>query len=165
MRYLILALVFCLLASCGSREGEGVQEVGGGVSKKVIIPEKEYALLIVESKSCIYCKQLNRDLETEEELREALKDIDLFRILYESYSPVRANFGGRVIETSENELAKILDALSFPYLIFYDRNGNIILRIPGYVYPKQLLCVIDYVKTGAYRTEDVNSYLKKRGCA
>lgn len=166
-RIVAVAVTVLLLISCGSQDrSEKVREaMSEDVPKKVIIPKKEYALLIVESKSCIYCKQLNKDIETEKSLQEALKDLDLFRILYESYSPVKANFGGKIIETSENELARTLRALSFPYLIFYDKEGNIILRIPGYLYPNQLVCVIDYVKTGAYREEDVNSYLKRRNCA
>ncbi|MDQ7038200.1 MAG: thioredoxin fold domain-containing protein [Aquificota bacterium] len=163
---LVMAFIAVLMVSCGSQDRSRVSEKPPEeVPKKVIIPEKDYALLIVESKSCIYCKQLNKDIETEKSLQEALRDIDLFRILYESYSPVRANFGGKIIETSENELARTLKALSFPHLIFYDREGNIILRIPGYLYPNQLVCVIDYVKTGAYRQEDVNSYLKRNNCA
>ncbi len=135
------------------------------VEKKVIIPQKDYALLIVESKSCIYCKQLDKDIKTEKALQEALKDIDLYKILYESYKPVKANFGGKVVEMSENELAKTLNALSFPNLIFYDKEGNIVLQIPGYVYPTQLVCIIDFVKTEAYKNEDLNTYIKKRNCA
>ncbi len=167
----ILAFMIALLLvgtfACEKQKGE-VEEKGGyesKVQKKVIIPKKEYALLIVESKSCIYCKQLDKDIKTEKALQEALKDLDLFRILYESSAPVEANFGGKVVELSENELAKTLNALSFPNLIFYDRNGNIILQIPGYVYPDQLVCIINYVKTEAYKEEDVNTYVKRKGCA
>jgi len=165
-RLLALLLPLVVLLGCEGKKAEveaPVQEEK--VEKKVIIPEKDYALLIVESKSCIYCKQLDKDIKTEKSLQEALKDIDLYRILYESYTPVEANFGGKLIETSENELAKMLNALSFPNLIFYDKQGNIILQIPGYVYPSQLVCIIDYVKSGAYKEEDVNSYVKRKGCA
>jgi len=160
----ILAL---FIAACEGQKGEASygEPVAQTLEEKSIIPQKKYALLIVESKSCIYCKQLNKDIETEKNLQEALRDIDLFRILYESRAPVKANFGGSVFELSENELAKKLNALSFPYLIFYDRDGNIILQIPGYVYPQQLICIIDYVKTEAYKQEDVNSYVKRKGCA
>lgn len=165
----LLTLLFFLgLFSCESKDSSSSslsRPVKEKVEKKKIIPKKEYALLIVESKSCIYCKQLDKDINTEKSLQEALKDIDLYKILYESYSPVEANFGGRLIETSENELAKTLNALSFPNLIFYDKDGNIILQIPGYVYPTQLVCIIDYVKTGAYKNEDVNTYVKRKGCA
>jgi len=163
---ILLTLTVAFIVSCEKREKAEIPPPSEEkVEKKVIIPKKDYALLIVESKSCIYCKQLDRDLKTEKVLQEALKDIDLYKILYESYTPVEANFGGKIIETSENELAKSLNALSFPNLIFYDREGNIILQIPGYLYPNQLVCIIDYVKTGAYKNEDVNEYLKKNNCA
>ncbi len=167
LRLLILFVAVAgLLFSCESKkESSAPEPAKKEVTEKVLIPKKEYALLIVESKSCIYCKQLDRDIRTEKSLQEALKEIDLYRILYESYTPVKAKFGGKVIETTENELAKTLNALSFPNLIFYDREGNIILQIPGYLYPSQLVCIIDYVKTQAYKTEDVNTYIKKKGCA
>ncbi len=168
----LLSLVVLLgvmgLLSCEGQKGASVPETPtteNRVEKKSLIPKKEYALLIVESKSCIYCKQLDRDIKKEKSLQEALKDIDLYKVLYESYTPVEANFGGKIVEMSENELAKTLNALSFPNLIFYDKQGNIILQIPGYVYPTQLVCIIDYVKTGAYKEEDVNTYVKKKGCA
>ena len=164
----VLSILILALIGCESRQPSSVQETSQAQSveeKKSLIPSKDYALLIVESKSCIYCKQLDKDIKTEKSLQEALKDIDLFKILFESYTPVQANFGGQILEMSENELARFLNATSFPNLIFYDKNGNIILQIPGYLYPSQLVCVIDYVKSGAYKSEDVNSYLKKKGCA
>lgn len=168
MRRLMLFLLplLLVLTACEKKDVQVADaQVQEEAEKKVIIPEKDYALLIVESKSCIYCKQLDKDIKTEKSLQDALKDIDLFKILYESYSPVQANFGGKIVEMSEKELAKTLNALSFPNLIFYDKEGNIILQIPGYVYPSQLVCIIDYVKTGAYKEEDVNTYVKKKGCA
>ncbi len=167
VRLIALLVPILLLIACERKESSTTKSTTeeDKVESKVLIPKRDYALLIVESKSCIYCKQLDKDIETEKSLQEALKDIDLFRILYESYTPVKANFGGKIVEMSENELAKTLNALSFPNLIFYDREGNIILQIPGYVYPSQLVCIIDYVKTGAYKEEDVNTYVKKKGCA
>ncbi|WP_457600127.1 thioredoxin family protein [Hydrogenivirga sp.] len=165
---LILVLATLGLVSCENQKAassSAPSPTESKVEKKKLIPKKDYALLIVESKSCIYCKQLDKDIKTEKVLQEALKDIDLYKILYESYTPVEAKFGGKLIETTENELAKTLNALSFPNLIFYDKEGNIILQIPGYVYPSQLVCIIDYVKTGAYKNEDVNTYVKKKGCA
>jgi thioredoxin-related protein len=161
--FLILAFLFG--GACQRQPGELAEKPSEEkVSPKVIIPQKNYALLIVESKSCIYCKQLNKDIETNKNLQDALKDLDLFRIMYENYTPVRANFGGKEIELSERELARFLNALSFPNLVFYDRSGNIILQIPGYLKPSQFVCVIDYVKTGAYQEKDINTYVKEKNC-
>ncbi len=162
----ILVALF-MTSGCQKQEDRVVSKSSdtGEVQKKVIIPQKEHALLIVESRSCIYCKQLNKDIETNERLQSALQDLDLFRIMYENYTPVKANFGGKEIELSERELARFLNALSFPNLIFYDRSGNIILQIPGYLKPSQFVCIIDFVKTGAYKEKDVNTYVKENNCA
>ncbi|NPA40942.1 MAG: thioredoxin fold domain-containing protein [Aquificae bacterium] len=169
MSFLLTLLLALFIVSCETQNTPASESPKNSAQtkteRKVIIPQKDYALLIVESKSCIYCKQLDKDIKTETALQEALKDIDLYKILYESYKPVKANFGGKVVEMSENELAKTLNALSFPNLIFYDKEGNIILQIPGYVYPTQLVCIIDFVKTEAYKNEDLNTYIKKRNCA
>ncbi len=137
----------------------------GGKSKKVIIPKQKYALLIVESKSCIYCKQLDKDLKTDKELQKSLEGIDLFKVLYESYAPVIANFGGKEFKTSEKELVRRLRATSFPNLIFYDRKGNIILQIPGYLEPKHLRCVITYVKEESFKKIKLRDYMKSDKCA
>jgi thioredoxin-related protein len=163
--FLLVVSFLLLVFGCEGQRADAPPIKESKAEKKVLIPKKEYALLIVESKSCIYCKQLDKDIRTEKTLQEALKDIDLYKILYESYTPVKANFGGKIIETTENELAKTLNALSFPNLIFYDKEGNIILQIPGYLYPRQLVCIIEYVKTEAYKNEDVNTYVKNKGCA
>ncbi len=162
-----ILLAIILTSGCQKQEDNVVSRSADSdkVPKKVIIPQKDHALLIVESRSCIYCKQLNKDIETNERLQSALKDLDLFRIMYENYTPVKANFGGKEIELSERELARFLNALSFPNLIFYDRTGNIILQIPGYLKPVQFVCIIDFVKTGAYKEKDVNTYVKENNCA
>ena len=138
---------------------------GGIQNKEVksIIPKHKYALLIVESKSCIYCAQLKKDLRTEPKIKKALKGMDLYFLLYESYKPVKTNIGGQVKELSEKELAKALRATSFPNLIFYDRKGNIILQIPGYLPPDKFVCVVNYVKSESYKNTPLEQYMKRCG--
>ena len=151
-----IILIFIIVLGC-----KGEEKVSENVPAKSIIPENKYALLIVESKSCIYCAQLKKDLKTEKVLKEALEGIDLYTLLFESYSPVRTNIGGNVRELSERELARELKATSFPNLIFYDKEGNIILQIPGYLPPDKLACVINYVKTEAFKKEKLGEYMKR----
>ncbi len=132
---------------------------------KSIIPQKEYALLIVESKSCIYCKQMRKDMREEQNLKEALKKLDVFFILYEDLSLVKTNINGKEMVISQRELAQTLNALSFPYLIFFNKKGEIVLRIPGYIEPQTMVCVIDYVNEGAYKQYKVEEYIKMKKCA
>ncbi|AAC07319.1 thioredoxin family protein [Aquifex aeolicus] len=154
--YKFLFIVFIFLIACSSGEEKSqVQEA------KSIIPKNKYALLIVESKSCIYCAQLKKDIKTEKRLQEALKGIDIYTLLYESYEPVKTNIGGKVEVLSEKELARKLKATSFPNLIFYDKNGNLILQIPGYLPPEKFACVINYVKKEEFKKERLEDYIKK----
>ena len=159
--FLVAILLSFILGACkDSNTAEG-----GIQNKEVksIIPKHKYALLIVESKSCIYCAQLKKDLKTEPKIKEALKGMDLYFLLYESYKPVKTNIGGQVRKLSEKELAKALRATSFPNLIFYDKNGNIILQIPGYLPPEKFVCVIDYVKTESFKNTPFEQYMKRCG--
>ena len=75
-----------------------------------------------------------------------------------------ANFGGREFKTSERNLVRKLRATSFPNLIFYDREGNIILQIPGYLEPKHLRCVITYVKEESFKNIKLQDYMKSNKC-
>jgi len=155
----LLLLVF--IGGCGSEEA-GSYKSSDKVEAKNLIPQTNYALLIVESKSCLYCAQLKKDLKTDEKLKEAIKGIDIYTLLYESYKPVKTNIGGQLREVSEKDLAIELDATSFPYLIFYDKGGNIILRVPGYMPPDKLACVVNYVKLEEFKRENLQEYLQKK---
>ncbi|RUM28564.1 MAG: thioredoxin [Aquifex sp.] len=156
-RHLFYIVIFTLLFACSSEnKNETVKE-----TSKSIIPKQKYALLIVESKSCIYCAQLKKDLKTEEILKKALEGMDLYTLLYESYTPVKTNIGGKLVELPEKDLARKLNATSFPNLIFYDKNGNIILQIPGYLPPKEFVCVINYVKNEKFKEIKLQDYMKK----
>lgn len=165
MRKVFLFLAFIVSIFLVGCKGEKTAE-GGNQEKKIvksIIPQNDYALLIVESKSCIYCAQLKKDLKSEPKIKEALEGIDLYFLLYESYKPVKTNIGGQVKEMSEKELAQRLKATSFPNLIFYDRNGKVILQIPGYLPPDKFVCVINYVKKGEYKSTSLEAYMKQCG--
>jgi len=152
---LLLPLLVFLVACSSNEEKAQFQEV------RSIIPKHKYALLIVESKSCIYCAQLKKDLRTEKILKDALKGMDLYTLLYESYKPVKTNLGGKIQILSEKELARKLGATSFPNLIFYDKEGNLILQIPGYLPPEKFACVINYVKTEEFKRQKLEDYVKK----
>ncbi|MFN4319916.1 MAG: thioredoxin family protein [Aquificaceae bacterium] len=130
---------------------------------KDITPKDAYAMLIVESESCIYCKQLKKDLE-KPELSAELKGMDVYSILYESNAKVKYVLKGREGVSTEEDLAKALGVNSFPQIFFYDKSGNIILHIPGYQPPKTLACSIRFVKEEKYKQANFMEYIKSKEC-
>jgi thioredoxin-related protein len=161
MRGLAFLLILTLLVASCSRNKESVSSM----EIKDITPKNHYNLLIVESESCIYCKQLDKDMRENENLRKALMGIDIHRLLYESNAKVRYKLEREEGISQENEVVRMLGVNSFPYLIFYDKDGKIILRIPGYMEPKTFACVADYVKDNQYKRKSLQDYLKDKKCA
>ncbi|MEJ5339872.1 MAG: thioredoxin fold domain-containing protein [Aquificaceae bacterium] len=157
MRRLFSALILLFLASCQQKPVVSDSEI------KDIVPKNQYAMLIVESESCIYCKQLKRDLQTEKLARE-LEGMDVFSLLFESNARVRYILKGQEHVSTEEELAKALRVNSFPQLFFLDREGNIVLHLPGYQPPKTLACSIRFVKEGKYRETQYMDYMKAERC-
>jgi len=131
---------------------------------KDIAPKSAHAMLIVQSESCIYCKQLDKDLKTDPNLQRAVEGMDVFRLLAESNTRVRYKLEGKEGETTEEELVRTLKVRAYPHIIFYNSKGNVILRIPGYVPPKTLACTLNYIKNEIYMKENINQYLKKENC-
>ncbi len=155
-RFVLLVLTAFFLQACEQKT------TSGGVQKD-IRPTKEYAMLIVESESCIYCKQLHKDLQ-KEEVRKVLSGVDVFSILYESNAKVTYRLKGKEGNTTEEELARSLGVSSFPQIFFYDKEGNILLHIPGYQPPKTLLCTINFIRQEQYKNQNYMDYLKQNQC-
>lgn len=153
---LFLALAF-FIAACNQRTSSTNGEI------KDIVPKHKYAMLIVESESCIYCKQLRKDLE-KQEISTELEGMDVYNILYESNAKVKYILNGQEKISTEEELAKSLKVNSFPQIFFYDKEGNIILHIPGYQPPKTLACSIRFVKEDKYKNNNYIEYLRSQEC-
>ncbi|MGC8852596.1 MAG: thioredoxin family protein [Hydrogenobacter sp.] len=160
MRKLILLWILTLFIASCSKNKENINSA----QIKDITPKSPYNLLIVESESCIYCKQLDKDLRENETLKKALTGIDIYKLVYESNAKVKYKLGKVEGVAQEDELVRMLGVNSFPYLIFYDKDGQIILRIPGYMEPKTFACVADYIKDNQYKRKSLQEYLKDK-CA
>lgn len=154
--FLILSLL--VITSCNGPKVEQQNLV------KDITPTKEYAMLIVESQHCIYCKQLDKDLRGNQHLKEKITHLSVFKIDVDSNGKIKHNLFGEKDLTTESSLARMLKVTSFPYILFYDVQGNIVLSLPGYVPPKTLACIIDYVKDEEYQRSNLTDYLKGKGC-
>ncbi|MCS7307012.1 MAG: thioredoxin fold domain-containing protein [Aquificaceae bacterium] len=154
MRKWLLALGVLSLLSCQKKDTSQIET-------KSLIPQNDYAMLIVESESCIYCKQLKKDLQKEELTRE-LQGMDVQSILYESNAKVRHILKGKETISTEEELARYLKVNSFPQVFFYNKEGKILLHLPGYQPPKNLACSIRFVKEEMYKEEKYMDYMKTK---
>jgi thioredoxin-related protein len=140
-----------LIASC-SRESGVNSYLKSSSSKNVpivsLIPSKDYEMLIIESSDCPYCHKLQHDITTNQELIKALKNVEVAPVLADDtsklYKLVINNH--KLIGTGE-DIASDLGVNSYPNIFLLNKEGKVILNVPGYVKPKTMVCVINFITT------------------
>jgi len=120
---------------------------------------KQGLMVYFGQKYCAYCKQLlERDLEAE----------DIQAYTREHFDVIGINIHGdrTVTDMSGNELSEsamaIREKTNFtPSLIFYDAEGQEVLRLRGYYPPYRFRAALEYVADAHYKDEDFRQYLAR----
>lgn len=152
-----------LVSSCNKEKGEsGINEnLSESSSVLDLRPTKNYAMLIIESKDCPYCKLLSHDLKDNKGLIEATKDMNIYKVIVENNSElIKGTLNGHKFEGSPQDLAESLGVQTFPNIFFLDKQGNLLLQIPGYLKPTVMTCVVNYINQGIYKKESIDEYAK-----
>jgi len=120
---------------------------------------KQGLMVYFGQKYCAYCKQLlERDLEAEDIQAYTREHFDVIGIDIHGDRTVTDMSGN---ELSESALA-IRDKTNFtPSLIFYDTEGQEVLRLRGYYPPYRFRAALEYVADAHYKDEDFRQYLAR----
>ena len=110
-------------------------------------------------KYCAYCKQLlERDLEAEDIQAYTREHFDIIGIDIHGDRTVTDMSGN---ELTESALA-IRDKTNFtPSMIFYDKEGQEVLRLRGYYPPYRFRAALEYVADAHYKDENFREYLAR----
>ncbi len=166
--FIFIMNIGLLTASC-SKESNVNQYLKSNSSKNVPIvdlkPKKDYEMLIIESSDCPYCHKLQHDITTNKELIEALKNVEVAPVLADDTSKLYKIVinDHKLIGTGE-DLAADLGVNAYPNIFFLNKEGKVILNVPGYVKPKTMVCVVNFITSKSYKKEDINSYIKANNC-
>jgi thioredoxin-related protein len=121
--------------------------------------DKQGLIVYFGQKYCAYCKQLlEKDLEAEDIQAYTREHFDVVGIDIHGDRIVTDMSGN---ELSENALA-IRDKTNFtPSMIFYNAEGQEVLRLRGYYPPYRFRAALEYVADGHYKDEDFRQYLAR----
>ena len=107
-------------------------------------------LVVFEQRACRECDELHDIGFTRSDVRRLLNRFRVVRLDFLGRTMIIAPSGTRL---SERDWARTLGIGYTPTLVFFDRHGNEAFRTDGYVRPLHLASSLDYVASGAYRTE------------
>jgi Thioredoxin-related protein len=155
---MVLFSIGLTLSACKGEKDKGANPYG----TKSLIPQSPYAMLIVESESCIYCKQLDRDLQRDPQLQKAVEGMDVLKLLAESNAKVKYRLEGKEGESTEEDLARALGVRAYPHIIFYNSHAGYNPKDSGLCAPKNP-CLCYKVRKGGVLQKGEHKSVSTKG--
>ncbi len=171
-KILPLLVIAMLLVGCGEKSDETaksetageteVAESHDGVSwydyetgMAKAAEEGKYVVIDFWTTWCHWCKVLDEKTYSQEIVQQRLADNFIaIKVNAESKEPQ----GGETAAPG-TQLARMYGVNSYPTTWFVDPEGNPISPLPGFVEAPQFARVLDYVSTGAYKTQNFQEYM------
>jgi len=111
---------------------------------------KKYRLVMFEQKQCKECDELHENVLTEKESQKQLAKLDVAVVdMWSEDKMIRPD--GK--NTTIKDWAKELNIQYAPSLVFFDLQGNEVFRSDGYLRAFHVQSVMEYVSSGAYKTQ------------
>lgn len=107
-------------------------------------------LALFERKSCASCDELHSEVLPRKEVAALLPKFTIVQFDLNGTAEVATPDGRR---TTARDWARQLDIPYAPALVFFDAKGSEVFRVEAYVRPFHFASALDYVASGAYRSE------------
>ena len=125
---------------------------GDGVAKAAA--ENKPMLIDFWTDWCHWCKVMDKDTYGNEGVR---------RRLVQQFVTVKVDAESDKLQGAEGgatgvELARSFQVNSYPTTWFVDSHGEKIDALPGFVPPDQFAVILDYIASGAYKTQKFQEY-------
>lgn len=107
-------------------------------------------LVLFEQKECATCDEMHGDAFRRPVSRRLMAKFDVAVVDLWSDEPLQTPDGKTM---SQKDWAKKLNVQYAPSMVFFDDNGKEVFRSEAYLRPFHLQSAMDYVASGAYRTQ------------
>jgi thioredoxin-related protein len=120
-------------------------------------------IVLFEQKECAACDELHWEAFTRPEVKALLEKFAVARIDMASREPVQTPGGPT---RPGRDWARSIGIFYTPSLAFFDPQGKEVFRVEGYLRPFHFASSLDYVASGAYRTQpEFQRFIEARAAA
>jgi thioredoxin-related protein len=129
-----------------------------------LVANGKNVLLVFETKTCLYCKIFEKDIEQNKILHNLLKkNFNVYSIPLDEYYEYDMGDKKTPKKTNTTSLKMGFSVKATPQIIIFDKHWNKIIQLPGYANPKQMIIFLNYVIKGIYKKEGLKKYLQVSG--
>ena len=123
---------------------------------------KKPAIIDFYADWCVWCKTMDSQTFANQKVSQKLsRDYIAIRINIEKNETIL--FEGKTY--SAQEFAGYCGVEGLPTIVFMDKGGKLITRIPGYVKADIFLSLLDYIKDECYKKKvSFQDYMKQKEC-
>lgn len=121
--------------------------------------EGKLLAILWEQKGCPYCREMHRVNFAKPEIVDYVRsNYDIIQLNLWGDRKV-TDFGGQVL--GEKKLARKWNVRFTPTIVFFDRTGAEVFRMPGYFKPFHFLGMLKYVVSGGYEDTGFQRWLQE----
>ena len=106
--------------------------------------------VVFETPYCAACDEMHRDTLRRPDVQAALRQFDVARFGLGARTDLTAPDGGKV---RADAWARDLRVSYTPTIVLFDASGREVFRIDAYLRPFHVASALEYVASGAYRSE------------
>lgn len=120
-------------------------------------------LVLFEQKECAACDELHDEALVRPEVQALVERFQVAQVDVAARDPVQTPAGATL---PARDWARGLGVSYTPSLVFFDAAGREVFRVEGYLRPFHLASSLEYVASGAYKTQsEFQRYIEARAAA
>ncbi len=114
---------------------------------------------------CTWCKRMDAYTFINKKVVKYLNE-HYYAVKFNAEGRGKVTYRGSIFEPKKGErthpfaLGVTKNQLSYPTIIFFDKEGGLFQPLPGYKTPAQLLPILKFIGSEAYKTESMEDFMK-----
>jgi thioredoxin-related protein len=122
--------------------------------------EHKKVLVDVYTDWCTWCKKMDREVYTNEQVAKALK-ASYVVVKLNAESSKQLTYNGNSF--TETQLARAMGVTGYPTTLFLDSDAKPITKVAGFIPGKDFVNIVRFIGEDYYKTTTYQDYLSKQG--
>lgn len=136
-----------------------MQWYGFDEAKELAAKHQKKVMLFMEADWCTVCMRMKREVFPKPEVQELLSQY-FYPVRVDIESKEKITYQGETM--SEMAFSKNMNLYATPTFIFLDDDGIVIGNIPGFIYPTEMISLLQFIHTGAYKDQSFEEFVKQK---